>query len=85
MKLGKKIIQHDLKHLLIQRDFLKQQKDTLNALYALIIPVKRQIEGAESVESIFQDNYSDLKVECINREKDNKVIRIDENREDLSS
>lgn len=75
---------NNLKNAINQRDSLKLQRDTLNILHGLIVPMKKQIESMKIVDTILQEKYSTLKASCIDKNSENKVVQISDSQEELA-
>jgi hypothetical protein len=62
-----------LKNAINLRDSLKKQKDALNILHSMIVPMKKQIENVKIVDTVLKENYSEIKAQCIGNSS-HKVI-----------
>lgn len=67
-----------LKNAINLRDSLKKQKDAINILHSMIVPMKKQIENAKIIDTVLKENYSDLKAQCIGNSA-HKVICLANN------
>ena len=75
---------NSLKNALNQRDDLKLQRDTLNTLHSIIVPMKKQIENLKVADTILQEKYSTLKASCMDKSIENKVVQIADSQEELA-
>lgn len=65
----------NLKNAIYLRDNLKKQKDAINILHSLIVPMKKQLEKAKIADTVLKEYYSEIKAQCIGNGS-NKVICI---------
>ncbi len=75
---------NSLKNALNLRDDLKLQRDTLNTLHSIIVPMKKQIENLKVADTILQEKYSALKASCMDKSVENKVVQISDSQEELA-